>query len=215
MAKLKAFPKADRDRAIDGFLDKLESSDRRSIEAKLVSNASIESERADELSRIRGNAAEHLKSQQQAPQAAAVQRADAIANIVAPQIRGLSWLYPKDVPNNTPPELRKQLESHNEFALKLQSDLRSAIANDDPETRATAALSVPLAQYFARENAGLKSRLAELNTKLERFTAATRTSRLSERASSKSDSPKPAADISQDPNDALDALFNEATASKR
>ena len=208
--KLKAFPKADRDRAIEGFLDKLEPADRRIIESKLVSNLGIEEERNTELSRVRTEAEQHIKSQREAPQQAAQQRADTIANLVGPQLKGLDWIYTKDIPAGTPPEVRKALEQHNELAAEMQSDLRSAITNDDPETRATAALSVPLAKWFARENAALKAQLKELSGKLERYSSASRTSRLAERASVKSDTPKPALDLNQEGGDAVDNLFKTA-----
>lgn len=210
VAKLRAFDRQDRDAAIDGFVAKLDTASRRLIEAKLVSNISIEGERKAELQEIRGRANELVKNQQEAPALQHKQRVDAIANLVAPQIKQLGWLYVQDIPANTPPELRKQMEVNNEFALKLQSDLRSAIANDDPETRATAALSVPLAQWFAKQNRSLQAQVAELSAKLERITKSSSTSRLSDRATAKSDVPVKPVDVNSDPSDSIDNLFKAA-----
>lgn len=214
--RLRAFGKQERDAAIEGLLSKLGDDDssklsKRLIEAKLTSNIGIEDERQEALAQARSNAEQSLRQRAEQPAIATKQRVDTIANLVAPQIKGLGWIFTKNIPTDTPPELRKRMEADNAFALKAQNDLRSAISNDDPETRATAALSVPLAQYFARENRVLKAQLAEAQGKLARISAAGATSRLADRATPQTKTPAPKASLEQENSgDAVDALFQES-----
>ncbi len=217
LAKLKAFPRQQRDAAIEGFLKQLDGDDaalasRRLIEAKLVANFGVEDERNTELQATKAKADQIVKQSAAQPEAARKAAVDAAANIVAPKLKGLDFIWPKKIDAGTPPELKKQLEEHNVFALQLQDELKSALVNDDPETRATAALSVPLARFFARELAKTQASLKEANDKLARYAKAGATSRLADRAAPRSDVPvKPASLAAEDAGDAVDQLFTAAT----
>ena len=212
IAELKALPKAERDGVIDrlvGLLEKPE--ERRPFESAMLKIQTIEDERVSELQNTKAKAAEILKAKRTDPVAQTAARIDAVANKVKPNVnpKSLPWLFPKEIKPDTPPELKKQLEAHNKFAGDMQEMLRAAIVDDSVETRATAAISVPLAQYYFRELNVAKAALAAANEKLAKITRAGATSRLAERASVKSDSPKKL-DLDGDRNETIDNLFKEA-----
>ena len=192
-----------------GLLEKPE--ERRPFESAMLKIQTIEDERVAELQNTKAKAAEILKAKRTDPVAQTAARIDAVANKVKPNVnpKSLPWLFPKEIKPDTPPELKKQLEAHNKFAGDMQEMLRAAIVDDSVETRATAAISVPLAQYYFRELNVAKAALAAANEKLAKITRAGATSRLAERASVKSDSPKKL-DLDGDRNETIDNLFKEA-----
>jgi colicin import membrane protein len=210
IVNLKSMSKAERDANIDRYLGLLQDAGhRRPIEQKLLQIATIEEERNAELEQTKAKAAEVVQSLRTAPEQEVQGRRDAIANLVRPKLAGLDWIAVKDIPAGTPPETKKSLEAHNKFAKDMQMALRSAITDESVETRAVAALSVPLSYHFARELASTKAELAAANAQLEKIRSAGATSRLNARATVKSDVPK-SVTVDTDPRDAIDDLFKEA-----
>lgn len=213
ITELKAMPKKQRDAEIDrlvGLLEKPE--ERRPFESQLLKIQTIEEERTQELADTRAKAAEVVKAEREAPKQQTQARLDEIANLVRPNLKDLGWIVVKDIPAGTPPELKKQLEGHNKFALEMQTSLRAAITDDSVQTRATAALAVPLSYYFAREARAAKAELAEVKAQLDRIKKAGATSRLAERASTKANVPV-VSDVNADPRDVMDDLFKSASES--
>lgn len=207
---LKGMPKAERDANIDRYLGLLsDAAHKRPIESRMLKIEGIEEERKAELAATKVKADEVVKTLRTAPAQQTQARLDSIANLVRPKLTGLDWISLKEVTATTPPETKKAYEAHNEFAKRMQHSLREAITDDSVETRAVAALAVPLSYYFSRELNSTKAELAEVKARLEKIIKAGATSRLGERASVKSDIPaKPNLDV--DAKDALDDLFKQA-----
>jgi hypothetical protein len=211
ITELKALSKADRDWNIDQYVSKLTNpADKRPIEAKQLQIQAIEDEKAEELLTTKAKAAELVKAQREAPAQQTQAKIDEIANLVKPKIAGMKWFDVKDIPADTPPEAKKALEENNRRAVAYREHLRLAIVNDDPQTRAAAALAVPLSYYYAREAAMAQAQVKTLQEKLDKIVKASATSRLSERASVRSDAPI-RTDVDSDPQDAVDALFRQAS----
>ena len=213
--ELRKLPKAVRDAEIDrltGLLEKPE--ERRPIEARMAKIEGIEEDRQAELAQTRAKAEQIVKAQREASKVQTAVKIDEIANLVKPKLQGLDWFFPKDIPPGTPPELVKKLEAHNAFAAEIQEQLRSAIVNDDVQTRATAALSVPLSRFLARELRVTKAALAAATERLEKINKAGNTSRLNERSTVKADIPA-AVTVDSDPQEAIDSLFRQARGSVR
>jgi hypothetical protein len=205
--KLKGFSSTDRDNAIDGFLGKLPAVDRKYIEAKLLGNVNIADERERALGEARGKADEILAARKSAPVQHATQRINEVAALVQPELTRLPFIHVKPVPAGAGPEDVKRLESENATALALQEQLRNAITDDSPASRARAALSVPLARHYSQAYATEKARADALQKKLDGITSASATSRTA-RSSAAPAAAAPAATIHADPGDALDELFN-------
>ena len=189
---------------------------KRLIEGKLAAIALADEERAAELSEAKSRAEVVLKSQREAPKVERQKTIQAIVQEIEPVYAQLDFLQDKKVEAATPPELRKTLEAHNQWAAQLRGQLKAAIEGDDVKTRALAAVSVPLAQHFARENKALKEQLAAANAKLERISKASATSRLSERASVSRPAAAPRKpNLSEDAGDALDNILAEVQSSQK
>lgn len=213
--KLRAFAPEDRNLAIENFLGKLPTADKRLIELKLADNLVAEEDRAKELASVRSKAQEFIQKEKTAPAEQAAQRFESVASILKPALAKVAWVHVKDIPANTPPEVKKELEAHNKFAAEVQEDLKYVLTNDTPEARAEAAIAVPYSKYLQRENAGLKSQLEAATKKLAAIDAASRTARTA-RSSASTVAPAPAAPkIEGDRDDHIDALFQEALTAQR
>ena len=211
VASLKAMPRAERDKVIDGMLDKVPDS-RRFIDSKLVENESVANQRQKELAEARVNADKILQERRNAPGASRAQSIKAVAEILRPIVDNIDWIKVKDIPSTAGAEEKKSLESFNEFAVRAQDLLKSGILDDSPKARADAALALPLAHYFKRELDSTKASLAAATAELEAIRKAGRTSRTaSTSASPGSGAPKPAKP-NADAGDAVDVLFNEISA---
>lgn len=207
---IKKLPRSSREAEFDKLLGLIEDpAQRRPIESKLLQNVGIDQERTEALSEAKNKAESIVKAQRDAPVVSKQAKIDEIANLVRPKLNGLEWFAEKNIPANTPPELRKQMEAQNKWASEQRDALKAAIVNDDPQTRATAALAVPLSQYFARELGIARAKLAAAEAKLDKIQKASATSRLSERASVRSDAPV-RTNVDADARDTIDSLFTEA-----
>ena len=214
IAKLKSFSRDDRDRAIDSFLDKLPSPDRRFIESKLVDNAGTFDNRQKELAEVRSNADKILAEKAKAPVEQVQKRYDAIAEVLNPLLQQLPWIHAKQIPASAGAEERKSIEAENAFALEAQNHLREAITDDSPAIRARAAIAIPIALQFKRELTSTRAQLEAVTKELEGIKKASRTSRTANSSAAPiNPSAKPAAPRDQDSGDALDSIFAEINGS--
>lgn len=214
ISELKAMSKKDRDAKIDEYIGELKKpEERRPFETQLLRIQSIEEEREQELLETKAKAAQIVKAEREAPAVHNQQKIDQIADLIRPKLNGLKWLTVVEIPKETPPEQKKALEASNKFAVDCREALKSAIVNDDPQTRATAALSVPLSIHFATQARLEKARADSLQARLDKIVKAGSTSRLSERASVNSKVAAVASDLSADPRDVMDDLFKQASGS--
>jgi len=216
LANLKGLPPAERDAEIDGLLTKLEKSpaSKRFIEAKLIDNQAVLDQRKKELADARANADTILKQKAQEPQVNLEQRVAAIGGILKPIITNLPWMHTKDVPASAGPEEKKALEAANAFALETQGYLRTAVLDDSVESRANAAIALPLAHHYKRELDLLQPKYDAVVKELEAIKKASRTSRTAQTAAK----PAPAGGAptkvnpTLDSGDAVDLLFAQAQA---
>jgi hypothetical protein len=214
ITKVKAMSKADRDAQIEVWTAQLQQpSERRPIELRQMQLQQVEEERAQELAETKAKAAEILKAERVAPEIQTKQKIDQISDLVRPNLKGMTWFDVKEIPKDTPPEQRKALEASNARAIAYREHLRAAIMHDDVQTRATAALAVPLSYYYAREAQLAKAELELVKSQLARITKAGATSRLSERASTKSEVPASKVNLDADARDIVDDLFKSASES--
>jgi hypothetical protein len=212
--KLKAFSLADRDAAIEGFLEKLDTdgrtrASRRFIELKLADNLNAAEERQKALSEIKGKAAEIVAKERTAPAEQAQQRLQDTAALLKPAIAKLPWFHLKDIPATASAEEKKTLEAHNKAAAEYQDGLKFVLTNDTPASRAEAAIAVPLALQLRRENASLIEKLAAVEKELGAIKAASRTARTARSSASPNGSPAPAPKVNEESGDALDTIFKE------
>lgn len=211
LERLKTFSIADRNNAIEGFLDKLPSESRRLIEAKLVDNVNALEERQTTLQSLRAKAPEILSQRQKNEAEALAKRDTEIANTIKPALATLPWIHIQEIPATAAPEERKRLEAENEFAATMQDALRTAITDDSPRTRAEAALAVPLARYYKRQFDAVSAQLKAATEKVAAIEKASNTSRTARTLASTRPAPAPVNQQPSDPADALDALFQGAT----
>ncbi len=214
LAKLKGFTPADRDAAIEGFLDKLPPSSRRFIELKLADNLNASEERSKALAEIKGKAAEIVAKERTAPAEQKQQHFQETAALLKPALARLPWIHTKDIPANAPAEEKKALEAHNAFAAEVQESLKFVLTNDTPQARAESAIAVPLARHLQRENAQLLQRATAAEKKLAAIESASRTARTARSSASPNAAPAPAARVNEDAGDALDQVFKEVTANR-
>lgn len=210
--KLQAFQQQDRDAAIESFLSKLPAASRRFIELKLADNLNAIDEKAKALQEIRAKAAEIIQKEKVAPVEQAQERFLKTTALLKPALAKLPWVHVRDIPPNTPPEEAKAIEAHNKFAALVQEDLRFVLQNDTPEARAEAAVAVPLARYYQRENQTLASKVASLEKELGAIKAASRISRTARSSAPSTPVAAPAPKVLEDRDDAIDSIFNEVTA---
>lgn len=214
VAKLRGFSPAERDAAIETFLDKLPTIDRKRIEAKLLDNVNVSEERERALAEARTKADEILAKQKQAPEQQSQQRIAQVAEILKPQLAKLPFLHPKEIPANAAPEEKKRLEAENNFAAAAQEALRRQIVDQSPETVAAAAIAVPLALHLRQVNAALLQRAEAAEKQLAAIKNASATSRTA-RSIGNAAAPAPAAPKAhENSEDAVDALFSEVTGTK-
>lgn len=213
--KLKAFSPQVRKDNILNFLkvEGISEEAKLFIQSKLMSIASTEDDREQELFQAKATAEHSLKERAVQASQAKEEANRSVAEKVKPHFEKLELFRVKPIPESTPPEKKKVLEAQNAVAEQRRRDLYNAIVNDDVETRATAALSVPLAAHFAAENKALRARLAEAEGKLEKITKASATSRLSERSGTVQTKPA-VVSLETNAGDEMDRLFNEATAGR-
>lgn len=213
--KLQAFTPQDRDATIESFLAKLPSASRRFIELKLADNLNAVEEKAKALEEIKAKAAEIIQKEKTAPVEQAQERFVKTAAILKPALAKLPWVHVKDIPPNTPPEEAKAIEAHNQFAAVVQEDLKFVLQNDTPEARAEAAIAVPLARFYQRENQSLATKVAALEKELGAIKAASRTSRTARSSAPTTPTAAPAPKAPEDRDDAIDSIFNEVTGAAR
>ena len=92
----------------------------------------------------------------------------------------------------------------------MQEELKRAIVDDSPKTRAEAALAVPLAHFLRRELQTVSQQRDELQKQLDAIKAAGAISRTS-RANGNAATPPPRPpEKPKETGDALDDLFAEA-----
>ena len=210
LEKLKAMPSAERDAAIDTFLDKLPPGSRRFIESKLIDNQSVQDQRRKELTEVRAKADQILAEKAKAPQDTAQRRLDEVTSIMRPVLAQLPFVHVQEIPATAGAEERKALESRNAFALSAQEMLRRTLLDDSPQARSDAALALPLAHYYKREYDTVKAQLAAATERLDGITKAGRTSRTANSIASPNRPQTPVSGkTQQDSGDAVDSLFNE------
>lgn len=215
LAKLKAYSPDKRDAAIEKFLELLPQGDKKFIEAKLFDNVNVADERDRALQEARTKADELLAKRKGEPAQQIQQRDAAVANLLKPAVAKLDWLHKKDIPANAAPEDKKKLEAWNKSAENYVDSLRRAIVDDTPEVRAEAAIAVPLAFYFRSAYSEQKERADKLQAKLDSIGVASATSRTA-RSTASSGAALPAAPVNHaSAEEALDALFEEATSGKK
>lgn len=220
LQKLQSFSPAERDAAIENFLDQLSGSaegraSRRAIEAKLADNLNVSEERSKALAEIKGKAAEIVAKERSAPTEQKQQLFQETAALLKPALARLPWIHTKDIPANAPAEEKKALEAHNKFAAEVQESLKFVLTNDTPQARAESAIAVPLARHLQRENAQLTARAEAAEKKLAAIEAAGRTARTARSAASPNAAPAPSSRVADDPSDALDQVFKEVQGARR
>lgn len=216
IGKLKAYSIQERDSAIENFLSKLPSFDRKYIEAKLLDNINISDEREKALKETRAKADEILKQRKDAPAVQTAQRDAKVAEILRPALPKLPWIHVKEIPATAAPEERKRIESENTFAAQMQEALKIAIIDDSPAVRAEAAIAVPLAQYYRRELTAATEKLTAAQKQLDEIRQA---GALSRTARSVGNAGKPPVEAPKAPpansGDAVDELFAQITGAQR
>lgn len=215
ITKLKSFDARARDSAIENFLSKLPSFDRKYIEAKLLDNVNVGDERDRALQEARANADKILAERKQAPVVQTAQRDAAVAEVLRPVLPKLAWLHVKEVPPAAAPEEKKRIESENQFAISMQEALKSAIIDDSPKQRAEAAIAVPLAQFYRREHAAASARADALQKQLDEIRQAGALSRTARSVANAGKPPVQQKAVPADASEALDSLFTEITSARR
>lgn len=216
LANLKGLPPAERDVEIDGLLTKLEKSpaSKRFIEAKLIDNQAVLDQRKKELAEARANADTILKQKAQEPQVNLQQRVEGIGKILKPIIANLPWMHTKDIPATAGPEEKKALEAANAFALETQGYLKTAVLDDSIESRANAAIALPLAHHYKAQLDILTPKYDAVVKELNAIKAASRTSRTAQTAAKPAPAGgQPAAvDTTKTSGDRVDDLFAQVQA---
>lgn len=212
--KLKTFSPAQRDEAIERFLPKLPSFDRKYIEAKLLDNVNTVDQRETALREARAKADELLKAKKEAPVVQTAQRDAKVAEILRPVLPKLPWIHVREVPSTAAPEEKKRIESENTFALQMQEALKAAIVDDSPQTRAEAAIAVPLAQFYRRELSAVTAQRDALQKQLDSIKAAGATSRTARSVASSTPPPAQPKPAPTNSADAIDQLWAEVQGRK-
>jgi hypothetical protein len=214
IAKLKAMPAVERDTVIDSFFDRLPAASRRFIEAKLVDNENVNSQRAKELFETRAKADTILAERAKAPEISQQKRIEEIGNIIRPLLPNLDFIHTKDIPASAGAEERKVLEERNTFAAHAQQLMRTAILDDSPRSRADAAVALPLAHHFKRQLDATTAKLAAVTAELEGIRKAGRTSRTAQTSARPGTGSATSAKAPENSGDAVDQLFAEVSASE-
>jgi hypothetical protein len=212
--KLRAFPPADRDAAIENFFGKLPAMSKRFIEAKLLDNINVTDERERALQEARDNAAKILAERKSAPGQQTQAKISEVAKLVQPELAKLPWIHTKEIPANAAPEDKKRIEAENTAALDLQERLKSAIVDESPAGRARSALAVPLARHYSSLYVQEHARAEALQKQLDAIKSASTTSRTARTIASPSNTVAPRA-TPTDSGEAFDALFAEVTNARR
>jgi len=191
----------------------LTPSERRLVEAKLFDNVTAQDERRQALEVAKADADKIIAEQRTAPQKTAQERTNAIIGILSPIVNKMPYLQLAEIPPTASEAEKKELQAHNEFATALQEDLKFAIVDDSPKTRAEAALAIPIARYYSTQYKTVLARAEAAEAKLAKITAASATGRRLGQSTSSQPSSAPVAKTTDDSSDAVDNLFKSALAS--
>ncbi len=195
---------------------------RRYIEGKLFENETLAENKTLALAKAKENAGEYLKTRSEAFGAQTTEFTKttlAEFNAIAPRIE---WLMEKKAPANATKEQLAEIETHNAFIAKVQPDLKAAIEDNSPQTKAVLVLGFAQLLKQRAENAALvashKAEVEKLNAelaekvKLIEGIKKSSTSRLSS-APPPGQTTKAKVDINETASEALDRLRAEAEAS--
>ena len=191
----------------------LPSATRRYLESQMTAVENLREEREHAIAAAREGADEFLSA-----------RGKQAAQVAEALIGGFEWAKEQPVPATATAEQKAQIAAANAFAKETQARVRSAVADDTPQTRAELAVGTALAYYFKRQAeqvsataqktkeeadkrvAEAEKKAAQLSEELERVRKSS--------GSRKQTSPSPAAppakvDMFAPGVEALDALRNQ------
>jgi hypothetical protein len=212
IAKFKRLPEEARDVYLEKHVyPNLTPGQRRTIEGKLIANTSLAEERAQALAAARTDSDKILSEQKEAPRKLQQERNTAIANHLKPYLPQLPYLHTRVVPPTATAAEKTEIEAHNKLAVELQDNLRTAILDDSPQTRAESALAVVVARGLSNQIKAIAAERDSLKARLAAIDKASATGgRLGRSAAPvQTNAPAKPASVADDSGDVIDRLFNE------
>lgn len=192
-------------------LAKLPSLARRSVEALLLRNEQIGTDKDKALAAAKDNPKNWQEAQTKAQTEKSVAEETTVKSTVDAFIAQQDWMKPKAIPAGASVEQRKQIEADN-AAVKTHNDrLKVLLADNSPEMRGTMIASTLLAYQFKGLVETYKTRAETAEAELGRVKKATNTSKANKSAPTSDSIPKPKTSQFESGESALDRFHKEVT----
>lgn len=159
---------------------------RRLVEGKLAEVELTRYEKQTAVEAAKKNVREYMASREKELEQGGKAHTEATKKVVETLLPKITWLQPKKADANATAEAKKEVEAHNAYAAKVNSELAAALEDDTPEMRAT--LLVGMAQLFRLQNVheAVAKDYERVKTELDKANATIK--RLSNASKSKLDS---------------------------
>jgi hypothetical protein len=133
----------------DPILEKLTSTQRRFIEAKLVDNESAVLEKSSALEAAKKDADRFLSDREIKQKEAEAQKANARNEVARRLEAGADWLKDPEIPKDASAEDKERIQGARKFLAGLRSKIQVAIEDTSPEMHATLAYGNAMSFYLS------------------------------------------------------------------
>lgn len=142
----------------DPVLSKLPSQVRRYIENKLVENEDLSEKKRSAVDAAKANAAQYLETRSKETESQKTARLTETEKHVNDMVPKMAWFADIKVAANAKPEEKAAAESHNKLIGEIREELKDAITNDSPETKAILTIAYAQLRKLRVDHAALETR---------------------------------------------------------